>query len=203
MPNLRTLLTISLLTLTSACASSDSSERPWEDDWDDDWVQEDLSAFDCTLEDDTRATEFDKKMIQRVYALAHGEEGSPGPSFTALIVHDGKVVMHSEESPEIPYDLTRHAETGLIADASKKFSRKFLSECTLYASTEPCVMCAGACSWADFTRVVYGAPQNMDGRYREVHCREILERIAPEIEVIGPVLQEEGRAIRRRPWRRE
>ena len=69
----------------------------------------------------------------------------------------------------------------------------------------PCVMCSGAIRWARIPRVVYGTPQNMGGQFQEIPCREILERIAPQTEVIGPVLQEEGREIRsgfrRRDWK--
>ena len=154
---------------------------------------------------DPRASEFDRRMIARTYELARTASRDGNPPFGALLVYGDSVVAEGTNTGMSTGDITRHAETGLISDASRRFGRDYLSGCWLYTSTEPCVMCSGAIRWARIPRVVYGTPQNMGGQFQEIPCREILERIAPQTEVIGPVLQEEGREIRsgfrRRDWK--
>jgi tRNA(Arg) A34 adenosine deaminase TadA len=135
-------------------------------------------------------------MIARTYELARLASNEGNPPFGALLVHGDSVVAEMTNTGRSTGDLTRHAEIGLIGDASRRFGRDYLGECWLYTSTEPCVMCSGAIRWARIPRVVYGTPQNLEGRFQEIPCREILKEITPQTEVIGPVLQEEGRAIR-------
>ena len=146
--------------------------------------------------DDPRASEFDRRMIALTYELARTASRDGNPPFGAILVRGDSVVAEATNTGMSTGDVTRHAETGLISDASRRFGRDYLSGCWLYTSTEPCVMCSGAIRWAGIPRVVYGTPQNMGGRFQEIPCREILERIAPRTEVVGPVLQEEGREIR-------
>ena len=146
--------------------------------------------------DDVRASEFDRQMIMRTYELARSASREGNPPFGALLVHGDSVVAEATNTGKSTGDVIRHAETGLLSDASRRFGRDYLSECWLYSSTEPCVMCSGAIRWARIPRVVYGTPQNLGGHFNEIPCREILEEIAPGTEVIGPVLQEEGREIR-------
>ena len=166
----------------------------------------DRAAVD-DIPDDERASEFDKRMIARAYELARSASRDGNPPFGALLVCGDSVVAEATNEGVSTGDLTKHAETALISKASRQFGRDYLSGCCLYTSTEPCVMCAGAIRWAGIPRVVYGTPQNLGGRFQEIPCREILGRIAPGTEVIGPVLQEEGREIRTQfghgGWRRE
>jgi len=130
------------------------------------------------------------------YELARTATSEGNPPFGAILVHGDSILLQVTNTSRTTGDITRHAESGLISDASRQFGRKFLAECCLYTSSEPCVMCTGAIRWAGIPRVVYGTPQNLHGRFQEIPCREVLERIAPEIEVVGPILQEEGAKIR-------
>lgn len=154
------------------------------------------AAEPTAMPDDSRANEFDRRLISLTYELVRTAAGEGNPPFSAILVHGDSIVLQVTNTGRTTGDVTRHAETGLISDASRKFGREFLSECCLYASSEPCVMCAGAIRWAGIPRVVYGTPQNLHGRFQEIPCREVLARIAPEIEVVGPVMQEEGAKLR-------
>ena len=101
-------------------------------------------------------------------------------------------------------DCTGHAEINLVREASQRFSFDMLSRCTLYASTEPCVMCAGAIFWSGIGRVVFGVSGT---RLREwlapgpdrpelpISGRDVLARAHPPVEVIGPALEPEALAV--------
>ena len=143
-------------------------------------------------------------------AVAHGNH-----PFSALLVKDGKIIFEYENTIYTTHDLTQHAETGLIGKATQKFDPATLAQCTLYASTEPCIMCCGAIRWAGIKRVVYGvtATQLMKVVYtvlppapgavsvlQPLECREIFARTEPSITVRGPLLEAEGLAIHESYW---
>lgn len=75
----------------------------------------------------------------------------------AVIVAGGKVVAKAHNLVETLADSTAHAEMLAITAAMHDLGSKYLNECTLYVTLEPCVMCAGACAWAQVGRIVYGA----------------------------------------------
>ena len=149
-----------------------------------------------TAQDDPRASDLDRRMIARTYELARSAATTGNPPFGALLARGDSIVAEAFNSGKSTGDVTKHAELSLISEASRRFGREYLAGCSLYSSTEPCVMCSGAIRWAGIARVVYGTPQNLDGWFQEIPCREILAKIAPQIDVVGPVLQEEGRKIR-------
>ena len=106
------------------------------------------------LPDDSLATIEDRQFVKRSYELAKNAVAHGNYPFGALLVHEGKIVAEFENETTTSGDVTKHAETGLIANASKKLTRKILSECTLYTSTEPCLMCSGAIYWARIPKFV-------------------------------------------------
>ncbi len=150
----------------------------------------------AAVPDDSSANEFDQRLISLTYELARTATKEGNPPFGAILVHGDSIVFQMTNTSRTTGDVTRHAETGLISDATRQFGRKFLAECCLYSSSEPCVMCSGAIRWAGIPRVVYGTPQNLHGHFQEIPCREVLAKIAPKIEVVGPVLQQEGAELR-------
>ena len=75
----------------------------------------------------------------------------------AVIVCDGLVIARAYNYTEHLNDVTAHAEMQAITSAANNLGGKYLQECTLYVTIEPCVMCAGALFWAQIGRIVYGA----------------------------------------------
>ena len=74
----------------------------------------------------------------------------------AIVVADGKVVGRGHNLTETLRDVTAHAEMQALTAAMHAAGGKYLNECTLYVTVEPCVMCAGAAAWAQVGRIVYG-----------------------------------------------
>jgi len=75
----------------------------------------------------------------------------------AVIVCNGTIIARAHNLTEQLTDVTAHAEMQAFTSASNYLGGKYLKECTLYVTVEPCVMCAGASFWAQIGRVVYGA----------------------------------------------
>ena len=80
-----------------------------------------------------------------------------------VIVADGQIVGRGHNLPETLDDVTAHAEMQAITAAASTLGGKYLTQCTLYVTVEPCVMCAGAIGWAQVKRVVYGAMDEKRG----------------------------------------
>jgi len=121
--------------------------------------------------------------------------------FGAILVDEQNTILMTVENTVITEnDCTCHAETNLVRQASRKYTRDFLSKCTLYASTEPCPMCAGAIFWSNIGRLVFGLSQNrfyeMVGEVNteslRLSCQEVFATGNKSIKVIGPVLEEEA-----------
>lgn len=93
-------------------------------------------------------------------AIEKAEEGKvskEGGAFGALIVRDSEVICEVHNLVKGTQDLTQHAELLAIQVACKKIGREQLKDCILYTSCEPCMMCIGACHWAKFKAIYYGA----------------------------------------------
>ena len=80
-----------------------------------------------------------------------------------VIVANGQVVGRGHNLTETLADVTAHAEIQAITAAANTLGGKYLNDCTLYVTLEPCVMCAGAIGWAQVQRVVYGAADEKRG----------------------------------------
>lgn len=81
----------------------------------------------------------------------------------AVIVHKDRVIARSHNLTETLNDVTAHAEMQAITSGANMLGGKYLKDCTLYVTVEPCVMCAGALGWAQISRVVYGASDEKRG----------------------------------------
>ncbi|MGN0218188.1 MAG: nucleoside deaminase [Bacteroidaceae bacterium] len=81
----------------------------------------------------------------------------------AVVVCRGRVIARAHNLTERLTDVTAHAEMQAITAAQEALGGKYLNECTLYVSVEPCIMCAGAIGWAQMGRVVYGAADPKHG----------------------------------------
>jgi len=80
-----------------------------------------------------------------------------------VVVHGNRVVARAHNLCETLTDPTAHAEMQAITSAANTIGGKYLNECTLYVTLEPCVMCAGALFWAQIGKIVYGAPDPKRG----------------------------------------
>lgn len=108
----------------------------------------------------------------------------------AVIVCRERVVGRGHNLVETLGDATAHAEMQAITAATSTLGGKYLKECTLYVTVEPCVMCAGALAWSQIGRIVYGAADHKRGCLR--FGRELLH---PKTELIGGVMAEECSAL--------
>lgn len=155
------------------------------------------------LPDDPAATATDRAYITRTIELAAAAAGHGNTAYGALLVKDGKVLMEFENEATTTRDVTKHAETGLLSAASRKFGREALAGAVLYTSTEPCVMCCGAIRAAGIKEFVYGTTALQVSRLRgtklpaqPLACREIFTRASTTDTVIrGPVLEAEGLSV--------
>jgi tRNA(Arg) A34 adenosine deaminase TadA len=138
-------------------------------------------------------------------ARAHGNH----PFGAVLADAQGRVLLQAENTVITDRDATGHAETNLVRLATQEFSPEELARCTLYASTEPCAMCAGAIHWSRIGRVVYalGEPElyaivGPAPEHLLLSCREVFARSGLPVEVIGPVtiLDEEARSVHAGFW---
>ncbi len=158
------------------------------------------------LPDDPNVNETDRKHIRRTYEIARNAVANGNHPFGALLERDGEIIMEIENCVATSGDTTKHAETRLIGEATRKFDSQTLSECTLYTSTEPCVMCCGAIYWAGVKKIVYGttADQMMKiysaEEYNGFPVEEIYGRMAPTVAVVGPVEEKEGLEIHANFW---
>jgi len=122
------------------------------------------------------------------------------PFGAVLTDGEGKIILRAGNTVTTDHNDCGHAETNLMIAASRKFSREFLSDCTLYTSVEPCAMCSGAMYWTNVGRLVYALSEHtlleMTGDDPEnqtfcLPCREVLSRGQKDIEIIGPVDNDE------------
>ena len=81
----------------------------------------------------------------------------------AIIVIDNKVIARSHNLTELLHDVTAHAEMQSITAAANFLGGKYLKNCTLYVTLEPCQMCAGALYWSQISKVVFGAREEQRG----------------------------------------
>jgi tRNA(adenine34) deaminase len=80
-----------------------------------------------------------------------------------VIVADNKIIARTHNLTERLIDVTAHAEMQAITSAANFIGGKYLNDCTLYVTLEPCLMCAGALYWSHLTRLVYGASDDKKG----------------------------------------
>jgi tRNA(adenine34) deaminase len=108
----------------------------------------------------------------------------------AVIVCKGHVIARAHNLTEMLNDVTAHAEMQAITAAASAIGGKYLSDCTLYVTVEPCPMCAGAIAWAQTGRLVYGADDEKRG-YRR-YSPDVLH---PRTEVVSGICAEESAAL--------
>ena len=105
----------------------------------------------------------------------------------AVVVANGKIIARAHNLTEALNDVTAHAEMQAITAASNLLGGKYLNDCTLYVTLEPCAMCAGALGWSQIGRVVYGAPDEKRGFKKFAP-----KTLHPKTELTGGILEIES-----------
>ena len=133
-------------------------------------------------EADDKDEQFMRKALYE--AQRAGEEGEI--PIGAVIVCNDRIISRAHNLTEKLHDVTAHAEMQAITAAADLLGGKYLSDCTLYVTIEPCVMCAGAIGWAQIGRIVYGASDEKRGYQlyapRALHPKAIVTRGVLEAE---------------------
>jgi tRNA(Arg) A34 adenosine deaminase TadA len=106
--------------------------------------------------------------------------------------------MHARNAVNTANDITQHAELRLVAKACRHLEPEIVSTATLYASTEPCPMCAGAIYWARIPRVVYGLAAG--SLWALTHQADEQPQQTPA-HYLGPILEEEARLVHDGYWK--
>lgn len=125
---------------------------------------------------------FMRQALQEAHKAMERDEVPIG----AVIVANNQVIARAHNLTEALTDVTAHAEMQAITSAADYLGGKYLNECTLYVTVEPCLMCAGALGWSQIKRVVYGAPDDKRGYH--TFCENPFHK---RTEVIGGVLADE------------
>lgn len=125
---------------------------------------------------------FMKQALQEARQAAESGEIPVG----AVIVAGGRIVARAHNLTQTLSDVTAHAEMQAITAAASTLNSKYLQDCTLYVTLEPCLMCAGATRWAQIGRIVYGAADTKNG-----FSATAQNALHPKTEVINGLLQNE------------
>ncbi len=142
-----------------------------------------------TLTDQQQA-KIDEQYMRKALAEAEAALREGEIPIGAVVVAGGRIIARGHNLTETLRDVTAHAEMQAITSAANELGGKYLSDCTLYVTVEPCVMCAGAIGWAQIRRIVYGAPDEKRG-YR----RYAPQALHPKATVVAGVLAAECRQI--------
>jgi len=128
---------------------------------------------------------FMKKALQEAsIALEEGEV-----PVGAVIVCNNQIIAKGHNQVETLNDATAHAEMMAFTAATNFLGSKYLKNCTLYVTLEPCQMCAGAAFWSQIGKIVYGADDDKRG-YQHLHCQ-----VHPKTTVMGGVMAQESEAL--------
>jgi tRNA(Arg) A34 adenosine deaminase TadA len=154
----------------------------------------------------------DARHLLAAIELARQARANGNHPFGALLVDPtGNVVVEAENTVVTGHDCTGHAEANVMRAATQRFDPEFLRSCTLYTSTEPCAMCAGAIFWGNVRRVVFalsdeewrgiagGSPENP---FLALSCRDVFACGNHDVDVSGPHpdVHEQARAVHKDFW---
>ena len=133
-------------------------------------------------------TYFMKKALQEAeYAFENGEI----PVGAVIVIKD-RIIARAHNLTEQLNDVTAHAEMQAITAAANFIGGKYLKDCTLYVTLEPCQMCAGALYWSQISKIVYGAKDAQRG------CEAMGTQLHPKTILIGGVLENESASLLKR-----
>lgn len=135
----------------------------------------------------------DDDYMQMAYAEAQAAYDEDEIPVGAVVACDGRVIASAHNQTERLGDTTAHAEMLALTAAEDELGSKYLDECTLYVTLEPCIMCAGAIGWAQVRRLVYGADDEKRG-----YSRFSPSPLHPKTEVMTGLMKEECEQLMKR-----
>lgn len=134
--------------------------------------------------------EQDEKLMREALKEAQLAAAEGEIPIGAVVTWKGRIIGRGHNMTEKLHDTTAHAEMLAITAATEAMGGKYLTDCTLYVTVEPCPMCAGALAWSQISRIVYGAPDPRRGY--SLFTPSLLH---PRTEATGGVLQEDCSAL--------
>jgi len=141
-----------------------------------------------------------KEFMQKAIEIAKESAKKGDYALGAVIVKDDKIIAIGTTNLKHENDPTVHAEIVAIRNACKKLNSKYLEDCILYTTHEPCPMCASAAIWAKMKGIVFGAlvedakqkqGKNFSWRQIDISCKEVLAKGIPKLELVEGFLREE------------
>jgi|SRR5882672_6803390 len=123
-----------------------------------------------------------------------------------LADNEGRILLEAENAVITGMDSIAHCEINLVHQLAGKYETDFLNHCTVYASTEPCPMCAGAIFWSGIGRLVYAMSKETfhqlagtqdPAHFFDIPAKELITYGRRKVEVIGPLLENEASVIYR------
>ncbi len=144
-----------------------------------------LNSYFCSMENIFTDEYFMKKALQEAENAFNKGEIPVG----AIVVIDNKIIAKSYNLTELLNDVTAHAEMQSITAAANFLGGKYLKNCTLYVTLEPCQMCAGALYWSQISKIVFGARDEQRG------FLSLGTKLHPKTLVTHGVLAEESGAL--------
>jgi tRNA(Arg) A34 adenosine deaminase TadA len=152
----------------------------------------------------------DEHFLRRSFDVARRAVTRGNHPFGAILVGEsGNLLLEAENGYMPARDGTAHAERLLATLACTTLAPDVLGKATLYASAEPCAMCAGAIYWAGIGRLVYGLSEHRlravtgnhpDNPTLDLPCRKVFDSGQRPVEVVGPLLEDEAEALHAGAW---
>lgn len=146
---------------------------------------------------DPRDERYMRVALSEAEEAAHNDEVPVG----AVIVVGDRIIARTHNMTETLTDVTAHAEMLAITAAADALGGKYIPQCTLYVTVEPCPMCAGALGWSQIGRIVYGASDPKRGFSR--FCTNSLSPLHPSTTVTTGILAEEAGALMKEFFKRK
>jgi len=135
-------------------------------------------------EDNSKETNPDEYFMRQALIEAQRAGERDEVPIGAVIVCQGRIIARGHNLTETLTDVTAHAEMQAITAAAQFLGGKYLIDCSLYVTVEPCVMCAGALGWSQISRVVYGASDEKRG-----FVRFAPNALHPKTEIVSGILE--------------
>jgi tRNA(adenine34) deaminase len=135
-------------------------------------------------EDNNKETNPDEYFMRQALIEAQRAGERDEVPIGAVIVCQGRIIARGHNLTETLTDVTAHAEMQAITAAAQFLGGKYLIDCSLYVTVEPCVMCAGALGWSQISRVVYGASDEKRG-----FVRFTPNALHPKTEIVSGILE--------------